>query len=58
MSVLDCRGEQFFIGRVDGICYLFDNSEMMLASSQRLAIVLDALEMVLSPTPDETDQHH
>ncbi len=52
MCVFDGNGEPYFIGRENGVCYLFDNNEMMLASSQRFEIVLDALEMMLPPTLD------
>ena len=53
MSVFDCRGDQFFIGRVDGVNYLFDHEETMLAHSRQFEIVLEALEILLtSRRPD------
>jgi len=53
MCVFDGFGEPYFIGRENGMCYLFDNKEMMLAWSLRFEIVLDALYMMLPPTPEE-----
>ena len=52
MCVFDGNGEPYFIGREDGVCYLFDNNEMTLTSSRFFEIVLDALEMILPPAPD------
>lgn len=52
MCVFDGNGEPHFIGRDNGVCYLLDSNQMILARSQRFEIVLDALEMMLSPTPD------
>ena len=52
MCVFDCRGEQFFIGRVDGVCYLFDHNETLVAESERFEVVLEALIERLSSTPD------
>lgn len=54
MCVFDRYGEQYSIGRENGVCYLFDNRDSVLASSQRFEIVIDALEMILPPTPDES----
>jgi hypothetical protein len=53
MCVFDASGEQYSIGRENGVCYLFDNDDEVLASSQRFEIILDALEMMLPPAPDE-----
>ena len=52
MCVFDVHGEPHLIGRQNGVCYLLDKYNMILARSQRFEIVLDALEMMLSPTPD------
>ena len=53
MCVFDGIGEPYFIGRENGVCYLSDNNETILARSQRFEIVLVALEMMLPTTPDE-----
>ena len=52
MSVFDGNGEPYSISREQGICYLFDNNEMMLARSQRFEIVLQALEAALTSFED------
>ncbi len=54
MCVFDGDGEPYSIGREKGVCYLTDPDETMIAHSRRFEIVLEALEMMLSPTPDET----
>jgi hypothetical protein len=54
MCVFDVHGKPHLIGRQNGVCYLLDKYNMILARSQRFEIVLDALEMMLSPSPDET----
>ena len=54
MCVFNVQGEPHLIGRQNGVCFLFDKYNMILARSQRFEIVLDALEMMLSPTPDTT----
>ena len=51
MCVYDCHGEPYFIGREEGVCYLFDHAETMLAKSQRFDIVMQALESVLMESP-------
>ena len=53
MCVFDANGEPFSIGRENGLCYLFDSNDKVLARSQRFIVVLDALEMFLPPAPDE-----
>ncbi len=53
MCVFDGNGEPYAIGRENGVCYLFDNDDVVLASSHRFEIVLDALEMILPTAPDE-----
>ncbi len=53
MCVFDGNGEPYSISREHGICYLFDNNEMMLARSQRFEIVLQALEAALILPEDE-----
>lgn len=51
MCVFDNRGERFFIGRVDGVCYIFDQGETMVARNPRFEAVLEALEELLTPLP-------
>ena len=52
MCVFDCHGEPYFVGREEGMCYLFDHEETMLAKSQRFEIVLQALEVILTSSED------
>ena len=54
VCVFDGNGEPYSIGRERGVCYLTDSDETMFARSQRFEIVLQALEILLSPPPDET----
>ena len=56
MCVFDLNGNPHSVRRENGICYLFDNNEMILARSERFEMVLLALEMTLSPTRDETGE--
>ena len=51
MCVFDGSGEPYSIGRENGICYLFDNNEILLAKSRQFERVLDALEAMLPPPP-------
>jgi len=55
MCVFDVRGEPHLIGRQNGVCYLLDKYNMILARSPRFEIVLDALEMMLKPSPGGED---
>ena len=52
MCIFDANGEPYSLGRENGICYLFDCDDRVLARSQRFDIVLDALDMILPPTQD------
>ena len=52
MCIFDRHGEPYFIGREEGMCYLFDHEETMLARSQRFAIVLQALAAILTSPED------
>jgi hypothetical protein len=54
MCVFDVNGEPYLVGRQNGVCYLLDRYNMILAKSLRFEIILDALEMMLSPPPDNT----
>lgn len=54
MCVFDGSGVPYSIGRQNGLCYLYDNNDTMLARSQHFEIVLDALEMMLPPAPDQS----
>lgn len=52
MCVYDCQGEPYYLGREEGVVYLFDHKETMLAESTRFASVLLALEQILTtPAP-------
>ena len=53
MCVFDRNGQPYSVRRENGMCYLFDPNEMILARSDRFEILLDALEMALSPSQDE-----
>ena len=48
MCVYDSEGARYFVGREEGICYLFDDDETMLAESPRFEIVVQALEAILT----------
>jgi len=48
MCVYGCRGERYFIGRKEGMCYLFDDEESMMAKSRRSENVVKALEALLT----------
>ena len=52
MCVFDRCGEWYFIGREEGVCYLFDHNKTIVAQSRRFSDVLEALEVMLSSTPD------
>jgi hypothetical protein len=52
MCVFDCRGEQFFIGRVDDVYYLFDHNETLVAKSEWFEVALEALEILLTSRPN------
>lgn len=52
MCVYGCRGERYFIGRKEGMCYLFDDEESMLAKSRRFENVVKALEAVLTSSEE------
>jgi hypothetical protein len=47
MCVFDRAGEPYFIGREDGVCYLFDPTGAFVARSRRFEIVVDALNEAL-----------
>jgi len=51
MCVFDRRGEPYSIGREEGVCYLADPEEGLVAYSRRFEVVLEALIEMLSPTP-------
>ena len=56
MCVLDRSGKPYSVRRENGLCYLFDPNEMILARSERFEMVLVALEMTMSPARDETGE--
>lgn len=53
MCVFDGNGEPYFVGREQGVCYLSDHEETMLARSPRFEIVLQSLEAALTMFEDE-----
>ncbi len=54
MCVLDADGEPYAIRRENGVCYLSDPDETMLAHSRQFENVLQALEILLTSGPDGT----
>lgn len=52
MCVFGPDGAPLMISRQNGICYLVDQNEMILARSQRFDIVLQALEAAFTPLDD------
>ena len=52
MIVFDRRGEPYFIGRVEGVCYLCKRNETMVASSEQFEEVLETLKVILK------ENHH
>ena len=47
VCVCDYDGEPYYLGREDGICYLFDHNEKVIFSSQYFEVVQLALEVLL-----------
>jgi len=47
MCIFDRGGEPYFIGREDGVCYLFDPTGAFVVRSTRFEIVVDALNEAL-----------
>ena len=54
MCVFAGNGEQYSIGRENGVCYLFDAKGEIVAKSRRFGIVLDTLDVMLPPVSNET----
>lgn len=52
MCVFDADGEPYAIGRDEGVCYLSDPDEHMIAHSRQFDNVLQALEILLTSRPD------
>lgn len=48
MCVFNRRGEPYYLGREEGVVYLFDHRETLLAESIQFAAVLQRLETVLA----------
>jgi len=48
VCVFGRRGEPYYIGRVDCLCYLFDEETVVVAESIRFDVVLAALRDTLS----------
>ena len=53
VCVFDYEGEPYYIGREDGVCYLFDHEEMVVISSQHFEVVQQALEVILKENGNE-----
>ena len=47
VCVFGYKGEPYYIGREDGVCYLFDCDEMVIISSLFFDVVQRALERIL-----------
>ena len=47
MCIFDRNGEPYFIGRENGVCYLFDPTGAFVARSPRFEVVVDALTETL-----------
>lgn len=48
MCVYDCQGAPYYLGREEGVVYLFDHQETLRAESTRFAAVLQKLGAVLA----------
>ena len=55
MCVFDGKREPYTISREEGVCYLSDPDETMLAHSRQFEELLQALEVLLTSRPDEVD---
>ena len=53
MIVFDCRGEPYFIGRENGVCYLVECDETMVVCSQQVEAVLEVLNVILKEKKNE-----
>ncbi len=53
VCVFGYEGEPYYIGREDGVCYLFDYDEMVIASSEHFEVVQQALEVILKENGNE-----
>ncbi len=53
VCVFDYEGKPYYIGREDGVCYLFDHEEMVVTSSQHFEVVQQALEVILKENGNE-----
>lgn len=56
MRVFDPQGRPYWIGREDGVCYLFDPDENQLADSRRFTDVLAALRTEMAALADRIAQ--
>ena len=53
VCVFGYEDEPYYIGREDGVCYLFDCDETVIVSSPRFEIVQQALEGILKEDKNE-----
>ena len=56
VCVLDRYGKPYTVFRVNGLYYLLNPDDLLLAKSDRFEIVLDALDMALSSPSDRTGE--
>ncbi len=54
VCVFDHKDEPYYIGREDGVCYLFDHNEMVITSSEHFEVVQIILEAILTESENET----
>ena len=53
VCVFGYEDEPYYIGREDGVCYLFDDDEMVIISSPHFEVVQHALEGILKEDRNE-----
>ncbi len=53
VCVFGYEGEPYYIGRENGVCYLFDYDEMVIISSPHFHVVQQALEVILKENGNE-----
>ncbi len=53
VCVFDHKDEPYYIGREDGVCYLFDHDETVITSSEHFEVVQQALEVILKENGNE-----
>lgn len=53
VCVFGYEGEPYYLGREDGVCYLFDNAERVIVSSRYFDVVQLVLEGILQENRNE-----